>query len=195
MQPEPCPCHTTCPPPWTAVLSPHDRHDRHRPHEPGRTVAGHGIALAIVVGNAGRRRIAGLAWGCAGGSPGKGKHRAGAVPPLGSGEGPARQGLTNPPVVVLEDAIGDIERARDFYERIRSGLGAYFVGALLADIETLSHAHGIHARCFGFRRKLSARFPFGIYYRETPERTEIFAVLDLRRDPRWLGEELAGRIG
>jgi hypothetical protein len=30
------------------------------------------------------------------------------------------------------------------------------------------------------------RFPFGIYYRETPNATEVFAVLDLRKNPVWL---------
>jgi hypothetical protein len=40
---------------------------------------------------------------------------------------------------------------------------------------------------------LSKRFPFGIYYRETAEETQIVAVLDLRRAPAWIRKELGGR--
>lgn len=40
---------------------------------------------------------------------------------------------------------------------------------------------------------LASRFPFGIYYREAPDRTEVLAVLDLRRDPNWLRKELGFR--
>jgi hypothetical protein len=40
---------------------------------------------------------------------------------------------------------------------------------------------------------LAGRLPFGIYYRETETETQIFAVLDLRRDPNWIRKELSWR--
>ena len=40
---------------------------------------------------------------------------------------------------------------------------------------------------------LAHRFPFGIYYRETATETQVFAVLDLRRDPNWIRKELTDR--
>ena len=40
---------------------------------------------------------------------------------------------------------------------------------------------------------LAHRFPFGIYYRESESETQVVAVLDLRRDPNWIREELIGR--
>jgi hypothetical protein len=42
-------------------------------------------------------------------------------------------------------------------------------------------------------RLLARRFPFGIYYRETEAETQVLAVLDLRRDPNWIRNELAWR--
>jgi hypothetical protein len=96
-------------------------------------------------------------------------------------------------IVVLEEAAEDIERGRDFYNQQEIGIGAYFEDTILSDIESLGLFHGIHSKHFGFHRLLSERFPFGIYYRETPAATEAFAILDLRRNPEWIRENLKGR--
>ncbi len=96
-------------------------------------------------------------------------------------------------VVVLEEAIEDIEDGSDFYESQSPGLGAYFTGSLVVDIEKLGPFHGIHSKHFGFHRALARRFPFGIYYREARNRIEVFAVLDLRREPTWIRAELSKR--
>ena len=40
---------------------------------------------------------------------------------------------------------------------------------------------------------LASRFPFGIDYRERGDDTQVFAVLDLRRDPNWIRKELGKR--
>ncbi len=96
-------------------------------------------------------------------------------------------------VVVLAEAAEDIEQARDFYDAQEFGVGEYCADSLVADIESLALYHGIHSRHFGFYRMLAHRFPFGIYYRETKNETQVLAVLDLRRDPNWIREELAGR--
>lgn len=96
-------------------------------------------------------------------------------------------------VIVLTEAAEDIEKAGDFYHSQELGIGDYCVASLLADIESLTLYHGIHFRQFGFFRMLAHRFPFGIYYRETKTETQVFAVLDLRRDPNWLRRELTRR--
>ena len=96
-------------------------------------------------------------------------------------------------VVVLAEAAEDIEQARDFYDAQESGIGEYCADSLVADIESLALYHGIHGRQFGFYRMLAHRFPFGIYYRETKIQTQVVAVLDLRRDPNWIRQELAWR--
>ncbi len=96
-------------------------------------------------------------------------------------------------MVVLEEAAEDVERRREFYDLQEMGVGAYFEDTILSDIESLGLFHGIHSKHFGFHRLLSDRFPFGIYYRETPTATEVFAILDFRRNPAWIHKKLKGR--
>jgi plasmid stabilization system protein ParE len=96
-------------------------------------------------------------------------------------------------VIILADAAEDIEAARDFYEAQEPGIGEYCVDSLLADIESLGLFSGIHPLHFEFHRVLASRFPFGIYYREVGKETQVFAVLDLRRDPNWIRKELGKR--
>ena len=96
-------------------------------------------------------------------------------------------------VVILAEAAEDIEGARDFYDAQQPGIGDYCADSLVNDIESLALYHGIHLRQFGFYRMLANRFPFGIYYRETKDETQVCAVLDLRRNPGWIRKELAWR--
>ena len=74
--------------------------------------------------------------------------------------------------------------------RVRSDGGDYLASdfhredsTLLADIESLRLFSGIHPLHFEFHRMLANRFPFGIYYREHGDEAQVFAVLDLRRNP------------
>ena len=96
-------------------------------------------------------------------------------------------------VVVLAEAAEDIEQARAFYDLQEPGIGDFCADSLVADIESLALYHGIHSRQFGLYRMLAHRFPFGIYYREKETGTQVFAVLDLRRDPNWIRKELMWR--
>jgi hypothetical protein len=96
-------------------------------------------------------------------------------------------------VRVLEEAARDIEHGRDFYDGIAEGLGEYFSDSLLADLDRLEFFHGIHSKHFGLHRMLAGRFPFGIYYRDINDETQVIAVLDLRRNPSWIQAELEGR--
>jgi hypothetical protein len=96
-------------------------------------------------------------------------------------------------VVVLADAAEDLIGARDFYDALQEGVGEYCMDSLLADIESLALSSGIHPQRHGLFRMLANRFPFGIYYRENGQRTEVLAVLDLRRRPNWIRKELGLR--
>jgi hypothetical protein len=40
---------------------------------------------------------------------------------------------------------------------------------------------------------IGTHFPFGIYYREHGDETLVVAILDLRRDPRWIRKQLRQR--
>jgi hypothetical protein len=96
-------------------------------------------------------------------------------------------------VVVLQEAAEDIETARAFYDMCELGVGDYFVDSLIADIESLSLLHGIHALHFGCYRMLATRFPFGIYYLDEKNETQVIAILDLRREPSWIHHEIKRR--
>ncbi len=97
-------------------------------------------------------------------------------------------------VVVLAEAANDLEAVRDFYDEREETLGDYCVDCLVSDIESLAIFHGVHRREYGFYRMLAKRFPFGIYYWDTTEDTQAIAVLDLRRDPSWIHDELIKRL-
>lgn len=96
-------------------------------------------------------------------------------------------------VVVLAEAAEDLLQAGVFYDEQQPGIGDYCIDSLLADIESLALYHGIHRRHLGLYRMLAHRFPFGIYYRETEQETQVLAVLDLRRNPSWIRKELSQR--
>jgi len=96
-------------------------------------------------------------------------------------------------VVLLAEAMEDLEQARSFYNEREAGVGEYCVTSLLADLESLALFHGAHRRQYGCHRMLASRFPFGIYYRETEHEARVIAVLDLRRNPSWIRKQVTGR--
>lgn len=96
-------------------------------------------------------------------------------------------------VIVLAEAAADIKGARDFYDEREAGLGEHCVTSVLTDLESLASFSGIHARYFGFHRMISAHFHFGIYYRADGDDTLVVAILDLRRNPKWIREQLRQR--
>jgi hypothetical protein len=96
-------------------------------------------------------------------------------------------------VVILEDAAADIDSGRRFYELREPGIGDYFVESILSDVSSLVLYAGIHPEHCGFQRMLSKRFPFAIYYEVEGEVAHVYGVLDIRRDPLWIRDELEKR--
>ena len=96
-------------------------------------------------------------------------------------------------VVVLEDAAEDMESGRRFYESREPGIGDYFVDSIFSDLASLALYAGIHSAQFGFRRMLSKRFPFSIYYIIENQTVFVYAILDMCRDPLSLRNELRKR--
>jgi len=58
-------------------------------------------------------------------------------------------------VILLDDAVEDLEIGRGFYEDRGKGIGDYFIDSLLSDIESLRLYAGIHSVKFGYHRLLS----------------------------------------
>ncbi len=96
-------------------------------------------------------------------------------------------------VIILEEAAEDIEQARDFYDAQQQGIGDYFTKSITADILELRELSGVHIQHFEFFRMLGSRFRFGIFYRERDNDTLVAAILDLRREPKWIRKQLRQR--
>ncbi len=93
-------------------------------------------------------------------------------------------------VRILSSAQADLSEGFAFYEKQQPGLGAYFLDSLFADIDSLALYGGMHRRVFGLHRLLGRTFPFAIYYEVNADAVEVWAVLDCRRDPKWIQRRL-----
>jgi hypothetical protein len=94
-------------------------------------------------------------------------------------------------IEILDQAAEDLIEGFHFYEAQQSGLGAYFLSNLYGDIESLRLYGGIHRQAYKeYRRLLSKRFPFAVFYTVRGETVFVRAVVDCRRDPAWIRERL-----
>ncbi len=67
-------------------------------------------------------------------------------------------------VLILKDAVDDLEEGKLFYDKKESRVGDYFWDTLLSDIESLFIYAGIHRKKHGYYQMFSKRFPYAIYY-------------------------------
>lgn len=96
-------------------------------------------------------------------------------------------------ISIQPSALRDLREGFRFYEAQEHGLGAYFLDSLFSDIDSLQLYAGIHSVHFGrFHRLLSKRFPYAAYYQMDGSEIAVRAVLDLRRDPKWIARKLKG---
>jgi plasmid stabilization system protein ParE len=93
-------------------------------------------------------------------------------------------------IEVLDDAKDDLIDGFRFYEDQVSGLGAYFLDSIFADIDSLLLYAGAHRIVFGSHRATANRFPFAIYYRVEGEVVRVRAIIDCRRNPTWIRRRL-----
>ena len=90
------------------------------------------------------------------------------------------------------EARNDIYHAAEFYDDQCEGLGDEFVETIFSDLVTLERQAGIHRLIAGCHRKLTTRFPFGIYYRVLESVVDVVAVLDCRQNPETRDKRLKG---
>jgi plasmid stabilization system protein ParE len=94
-------------------------------------------------------------------------------------------------VRISDDALDDLQDGFWFYEAQEAGVGDYFIACLRADIEGLKRTGGIHRVVYkDYHRLLSRVFPHAIFYAYADDIATVWAVLDCRRDPRWIRERL-----
>lgn len=92
--------------------------------------------------------------------------------------------------VILQSAEEDLAEGWHFYEDQEAGAGDYFLSEALASIRGLSNTCSLHPARGIFRRMLLKKFHCGVYYTVTAENILIYRILDLRRDPKWLRQQL-----
>jgi toxin ParE1/3/4 len=86
-------------------------------------------------------------------------------------------------VTIRPAAEADLRDARDWYERQREGLGNEFLLAVADAMLVLEEAperHPVYYR--DFRRVLTDRFPYKIFYRTEGQAVIVYRVLHAARD-------------
>ena len=96
-------------------------------------------------------------------------------------------------VFISEDALIDLYNGKDFYNRQEQGVGDYFWDSLISDLEPLTLYAGVHKNISGFHHMYAKRFPYTIYYTIAERQALVAAVLPMRRNPDWIGEQLKTR--
>ena len=96
-------------------------------------------------------------------------------------------------IVIQEEAIDDIRKGKKFYCGKDEALGDYFIQSIQSDIEYLKKHAGVHQRYFGFYRKLSVTFPYGIYYDIADNIAYVVAILPMMRNPKSIKMGLSNR--
>lgn len=92
-------------------------------------------------------------------------------------------------VIIRPNAEADVREARLWYESQRAGLGDDLVEEIRHAVRLLEEQperRPIYYR--GFRRLLTRRFPYKLFYRIEGDRVIVFRILHVKRDhPRHLG--------
>jgi hypothetical protein len=95
---------------------------------------------------------------------------------------------------LLDQAENDLVEGFRFFEAQQPGLGSYFLDNLYGDIESLHLYAEIHRRVWKrYHRLLSKRFPFAVFYTIADDDIFVHAVLDCRRNPAWIRNQLKQR--
>jgi plasmid stabilization system protein ParE len=90
-------------------------------------------------------------------------------------------------VKLRREAQIDLERAYNYYELERSGLGSEFLDEVEYRFVSMAASPGSYPVVYqDVREALVKRFPFAIYFRTEPEQIVVYAVYHCSRDPvRW----------
>ena len=94
-------------------------------------------------------------------------------------------------VRILKTARADLATGYWFYEQQETGLGDYFLRRIYEDLELLGQIAGIHPKTkLGLHKMIARRFPYAIFYRINSDTVEVLAILDGRRSPDWIRQQL-----
>jgi len=87
-------------------------------------------------------------------------------------------------IVYTDEAKSDVETAFSWYELKRTGLGLEFLFHLEMAIEQILDFPEACECCHNsFRRKITKKFPFSLFYTIEKNLVVVHAVFDNRQDP------------
>ena len=88
-----------------------------------------------------------------------------------------------PTVLIREAAQTDLREAYDWYEKQRSGLGDEYLVAIAEALSRLESGPERFPNFYrGFRRVLTRRFPYRLFFRMEKDLVIVFRVLHVARD-------------
>lgn len=88
-------------------------------------------------------------------------------------------------VVIRPEAEAEIAEAYDYYEAVSDGLGAAFLLAVEACLDSIQRSPEMYAAIYkDIRRWLLRRFPSSICYLVEQEAIIVLACFHVRRDPK-----------
>ncbi len=89
-------------------------------------------------------------------------------------------------VIIRPNAEADIQEARAWYELQRAGLGDELLDEIrhaVGLLETDPERRSLYYR--DFRRLLTRRFPYKLFYRVEGDRVIVFRILHAKRKHQW----------
>ena len=88
-------------------------------------------------------------------------------------------------LVIRPEAEADALEAYRWYSEQRPGLGDEFLTEIDRALEGILANPGAHRKLHReFRRALTRRFPYAVFYAIQSDRIVVFAILHTARDPR-----------
>ncbi len=90
-------------------------------------------------------------------------------------------------LVLVLDAVRDLEDGYAWYEKRRPGLGEEFLSCVDACFEGIRRDPERHERIFeDYRRALVRRFPYAVFYEHSKTAVTVYAILHTSRSPaKW----------
>ena len=90
-------------------------------------------------------------------------------------------------LAIAPEAELDIAEAYDWYEGSRVGLGEEFLSSVDACLESIRRRPEMYPVVHeGYRRSLTRRFPYAVFYEQSGTTVTIYAVFHTSRNPdKW----------
>ena len=102
--------------------------------------------------------------------------------------------MTDRELILHPSVEADLESIAAYYAARDPALPSRFLARLGEQLDLLAVFPQAGAPYFeGYRRVLLRRFPFMAVYRTDERRTEVLAVLSIRRDPAWIEGTVTNR--